>query len=79
MKLDQAGIDAVMRDALEGIGLDYTPGQEMPKPNMALPYSATVYTDVVYARSVEYGTRPSADANKSSLKDICADKDNKQF
>ena len=73
--LSHESIDALFKD----IGASLGTSEEL-LPGKVLPYSATVYTDVVYAPSVEYGTRPIVSSNMApSAKAMCADKNNKQF
>lgn len=73
--LSRESIDALYKDIGQALGT-----VEEIQPGKVLPYSAVVYTDVVYAKAVEYGTRPIVSENIApDAKSMCADKDNKQF
>lgn len=74
-ELSQESIDVLFKD----VGTMLGTAEEL-HPGKVLPYSAKVYTDVVYAPAVEYGTRAIVSENMApDAKSMCADKNNKQF
>lgn len=79
--LTSESIYKVMASIYDAVGLPSNP--EAPpaehKDGEKLPFYGCVYTDIVYARFVEYGTRPALDSSKVSLSDVCKDESNKRF
>lgn len=74
-ELSQESIDVLFKD----VGTMLGTAEELYSGKV-LPYSAKVYTDVIYAPAVEYGTRPMvAEHMAPDAKSMCADKNNKQF
>lgn len=71
-ELDDANIALVLDDICSEIGLSKAP-LDLKRPG-PLSYYGVVYTDAVYARFIEYGTRAAMDSNTTGMKEACKDK-----
>ncbi len=80
-ELSEASIRKVLNSILVEMGADDlnvdgdVPDLSEPYP---MPFHGVVWTDVVYAKYVEEGTKPDPKAG-GSMKELCRNKDAKRF
>lgn len=79
-ELSEASIRKVMNSILVEMGADLNVDGEVPDLSepYPMPFHGVVWTDVVYAKHVEEGTRP-AFVSSGSVVDVCKDERNKRF
>lgn len=79
-ELSETSIKKVLNSILVEMGADLDVNGNVPNLSepYPMPFHGVVWTDVVYARYVEEGTKPDPKAG-GSMKELCRNKDAKRF
>lgn len=79
-ELSETSIGKVLNSILVEMGADLDVDGDVPNLSepYPMPFHGVVWTDVVYAKYVEEGTKPDPKAG-GSMKELCRNKDAKRF